>query len=109
MEYIYNIGDRCDAKVTTRSNVLNVEKVYEALDDIHKEKFLKSCFGKLYDIRNMKISTQLIHNLLLRRVISVNEDELWFCLSLEKVVHFSLYEFMLVTGLSHANEEEYES
>ncbi|CAI9772423.1 unnamed protein product [Fraxinus pennsylvanica] len=106
MEYIYNIGDRCDAKVTTRSNVSNVKKIYEALDDVHKKMFLKSCFSKLYDIGNMKISAQLIHNLLLRRVVSVDEDELRFCLGLEKDVRFSLYEFMLVTGLSPANEEE---
>ncbi|CAA2934063.1 Hypothetical predicted protein [Olea europaea subsp. europaea] len=109
MEYIYNIDDRCDAKVTTRSNVSNVEKVYEALDNVHKEMFLKTCFSKLYDVRNMKISVQLIHNLLLRWVVSVNEDELWFCLGLEKAVRFCLYEFMLITGLSPANEKEYEN
>ncbi|KAL2508922.1 Uncharacterized protein Fot_32569 [Forsythia ovata] len=33
MEYIYDIGDRFDAKVSTRSNIFNVEKVYNALDD----------------------------------------------------------------------------
>ncbi|CAA3032112.1 Hypothetical predicted protein [Olea europaea subsp. europaea] len=109
MEYIYNIDDRCEVKVTTRSNVSNVEKVYEALDNVHKELFLKSCFGKLYDIKNMKISAQLIHNLLLRRVVSVNEDELWFFLGLEKVARFSLYEFMLITGLSPTDENEYEN
>ncbi|CAA2990750.1 Hypothetical predicted protein, partial [Olea europaea subsp. europaea] len=89
----------------TRSNMSNVEKVYDALDDVHKETFLKSSFGKLYDIKNMKTSAPLIHNLLLRWVVSVNEDELWFCLGLEKVVRFSLYEFMLVTRLRFANEE----
>ncbi|CAA2963099.1 regulator of nonsense transcripts 1 homolog isoform X2 [Olea europaea subsp. europaea] len=109
MEYIYNIGDRCDPKVTTCSNMSSVEKVYDALDDVHKEMFLNSCFGKLYNIRNMKISTQLIHNLLLRQVVSVNEDELRFCLGLKKVACFSLYEFTLVTGLNPANEEEYQS
>ncbi|CAA3033694.1 ubiquitin-like-specific protease 1A [Olea europaea subsp. europaea] len=59
--------------------------------------------------RNMKISAQLIHNLLLRQVVSVNKDELWFCLEMKKVAPFSMYEFTLVTGLNPATEEEYQS
>ncbi|KAL2492092.1 Uncharacterized protein Adt_27720 [Abeliophyllum distichum] len=37
MEYIINIGDRFEAKVTTRSTLI----------DVHKELFLNSYFGKL--------------------------------------------------------------
>ncbi|KAK6135334.1 hypothetical protein DH2020_030922 [Rehmannia glutinosa] len=109
MDYVYNVDDRCDAKVTTRSNLSYLDKVYDALDEVHKEMFLKSCFGKLYEMRNSKISAQLIHNLLLRRVVSVNKDELWFCLGDKKAARFSLYEFTLITGLNPAHEKEYQS
>ncbi|KAL2552862.1 Uncharacterized protein Fot_06481 [Forsythia ovata] len=54
-------------EVSSRSTLLKIDAIYDALDDEHKKLFINSCFGKLYNVRSMQISPKLIHNLLIRR------------------------------------------
>ncbi|KAL2505606.1 DUF1985 domain-containing protein [Abeliophyllum distichum] len=108
MEYFVDRNFVTESKVSSRSTLMKIDAVYDALDDEHKELFLNSCFGKLYTVRSMQISPKLIHNLLIRRVHLENMDELWFCLRNEQAARFSFFEFTLVTSFKPAfdNEEE---
>ncbi|KAL2474595.1 DUF1985 domain-containing protein [Abeliophyllum distichum] len=67
MEYFVDRNFVTESKVSSRSTLTKIDAVYDALDDEHKELFLNSCFGKLYNVRSMQISPKLIHNLLIMR------------------------------------------
>ncbi|KAL2477432.1 uncharacterized protein Fot_46446 [Forsythia ovata] len=109
MEYFVDRNFVTESKVLSRSTLPKIDAVYDALDDEHKELFLNSCFGKLYNVRSMQISPKLIHNLLIKRVCSKNVDGLWFCLENEQATRFSFFEFMLVNGFKPGNEAEYKN
>ncbi|KAL2480464.1 DUF1985 domain-containing protein [Abeliophyllum distichum] len=67
MEYFVDRNFVTESKVSSRSTLMKIDAVYDALDDEHKELFQNSCFGKLYTVRSMQISPKLIHSLLIRR------------------------------------------
>ncbi|KAL2501850.1 uncharacterized protein Fot_35698 [Forsythia ovata] len=105
MEYFVDRTFVTESKVSSRSTLPKLD----ALDDEHKELFLNSCFGKLYNVRSIKISPELIHNMVIRRVCSENADELWICLGNEQAVQFSFFEFALVTSFKPGDEVEYKN
>ncbi|KAL2541946.1 Uncharacterized protein Adt_02924 [Abeliophyllum distichum] len=98
-----------ESKVSSRSILLKIDAVYNALDNEHNELFLNSCFENLYNVRTMQISLKLIHNLLIRKVRSKNADELWFCLENEQATRFLFFEFMLVMSFKPGDEAEYKN
>ncbi|KAL2559549.1 protein of unknown function-containing protein [Forsythia ovata] len=96
-------------EVSSRSTQPKIDAVYDALDDEHKELFINSCFGKLYNVRTMQISPKLIHNMLIKTVRLENIDELWFCLRNEQAARFSFFKFTLVTSFKPGDEAEYKN
>ncbi|KAL2526447.1 Uncharacterized protein Adt_11501 [Abeliophyllum distichum] len=109
MEYFVDKNLVTESKVSSRSTLLKIDVVDDALDDEHEELFLNSCFRKLYNVRIMQISPKLIHNLLIKMVHSENLDELWFCLENEQATRFSFFEFKLAMGFKLGDEAEYKN
>ncbi|KAL2541772.1 Uncharacterized protein Adt_02750 [Abeliophyllum distichum] len=109
MEYFIDRNLVTESKVSSRSTLPKFDAIYDALDDEHRELFMNSCFGKLYNARTMQISPKLIHNLIITRAHSENTDELWFCLKNEQATLFSFFEFTLVTGFKPGDVAEYKN
>lgn len=60
----------------------------------------QTCFGHLMDLQPLKFAGQLVHNVLLREVVTHGlEQEMWFNVS-GSLIRFSVVEFGLVMGLT---------
>ncbi|CAA3003273.1 Hypothetical predicted protein [Olea europaea subsp. europaea] len=66
-----------DATITTRCRLQIVRDVYEKLDTNYKNKLSESCFGSLLRLKDVKLASQVIHQLLLRK-LRTNKKEVWF-------------------------------
>lgn len=69
-------------------------KLYEE----HKSIFRRYCFSHFLDVKELKLSAQLLHNILLREVKS-DLKKMWFMIG-HKNISFSIEEFALVIGLN---------
>ncbi|CAA3023479.1 Hypothetical predicted protein [Olea europaea subsp. europaea] len=93
-----------DATITTRCRLQIVQDVYEKLDTNYRNKLSESCFGSLLRLKDIKLASQVIHQLLLRK-LRTNKKEVWFKIG-EKNTKFGLEEFILVTGLNAGDEND---
>ncbi|CAA0815729.1 Unknown protein [Striga hermonthica] len=109
MEYAFDIPSKCSGVVTNRCDLKVVNHVFDELDDEHKHLFLESCFRPLVHILELKLSSQIIHHLLMRTLKSSDNenDAVWFKFG-ENQARLGLQEFSLVTGLKIVDDPEYE-
>ncbi|CAA0815166.1 Unknown protein [Striga hermonthica] len=109
MEYAFDIPSTCSGVVTNRCDLKVVNHVFEELDDEHQDLFLESCFRPLVHIPELKLSSQIIHHLLMRTLKSSDNEKhaVWFKFG-ENQARLGLQEFSLVTGLKIVDDPEYE-
>ncbi|CAA3020171.1 Hypothetical predicted protein [Olea europaea subsp. europaea] len=81
-----------------------IDEVFYSLDDKHQDLFTNSCFGHLLSLRNIKLASQLVHQLILRSISTSKENEVYIKVG-DKLARFGLQEFTLVTGLNAGNLE----
>ncbi|CAA3020587.1 Hypothetical predicted protein [Olea europaea subsp. europaea] len=93
-----------DVTIMTRCRLQMVRDVYEKLNTNYKNKLSESCFGSLLRLKNIKLASQVIHQLLLRKIMT-NKKEVWFKIG-EKNAKFGLEEFILVTGLNVGDDND---
>ncbi|CAA3009417.1 Hypothetical predicted protein [Olea europaea subsp. europaea] len=94
-----------DAAITTRCRLQVVHDVYEQLGTNHKSKLRESCFGSLLRLRDIRLASQVIHQLLSRKMKTNKNGEVWFKIG-DKRAKFGLEEFVLVTGLNVGDEND---
>ncbi|CAA0831132.1 Domain of unknown function (DUF1985 [Striga hermonthica] len=109
MEYAFDIPSTCFGVVTNRCDLKVVNHVFEGLYDEHQDLFLESCFRPLVHILELKLSSQIIHHLLMRTLKSSDNEKhaVWFKFG-ENQARLGLQEFSLVTGLKIVDDPEYE-
>ncbi|CAI9764566.1 unnamed protein product [Fraxinus pennsylvanica] len=93
-----------DATITTRCRLQIVHDVWEKLDTNYQKKLRESCFGSLLRLRDIRLASQIIHQLLLRKLKTGKKEEVWFKIG-GKRTRFGLEEFVLVTGFIAGNDD----
>lgn len=97
--------DIVNAKISNRCRIKLVDEVFYSLDDLHQDLFTHSCFGHLLNLREIKLTSQLVHQLILRSVSTSKENEVWIKIG-DKLARFGLQEFTLVTGFKAGDMED---
>ncbi|XP_070032930.1 uncharacterized protein [Nicotiana tomentosiformis] len=96
--YYVLLGDHYSTRISIHTNCNIVKHLKDTLDDHQIEMFRRTCFGYFVDLPKFFIQNQLIHSLLLRKVVSPKDDELWIKVNSTKL-RFGLEEFCIITGL----------
>ncbi|CAA3028198.1 Hypothetical predicted protein [Olea europaea subsp. europaea] len=90
--------DIVNVKISNRCRMKLIDEVFYSLDDKYQDLFTNSCFGRLLSLRNIKLASQLFHQLILRSTSTSKENEVFIKVG-DKLARFGLQEFILVTGL----------
>ncbi|CAA2979799.1 Hypothetical predicted protein [Olea europaea subsp. europaea] len=93
-----DVEDIVNVKISNRCKMKLIDEVFYNLDDKYQDLFTNSCFGHLLILRNIKLASQLVHQLILRSISTSKENEVFIKVG-DKLARFGLQEFTLVTRL----------
>lgn len=88
-----------DIIITTRCKLKVVQDVYGVLDTNYKNKLRKCFFRSLLRLRDIRLALQVVHQLLLQKMKTTKQEEIWFKNGDERA-RLGLEEFVLVIGLN---------
>lgn len=97
-DYYVPLSDHYSTRISVHTNCIIVKHLKDTLDDQQIEMFRRTGFGYFVDLLEFFIQNQLIHSLLLRKVVSPKYDELWIKMNSIKL-RFGLEEFCIITCL----------
>ncbi|CAA2984162.1 Hypothetical predicted protein [Olea europaea subsp. europaea] len=106
-DYVIPIEHRIKGRPSQKSFLQKLDYVREILDDVHQEMLMESCFGHLYQMKRIPFSAQLVHQIVLRMIVTKKQNDIWFSIG-GKPTRFSLYEFSLIKGLRASEEPSLE-
>ncbi|KAK4359821.1 hypothetical protein RND71_022050 [Anisodus tanguticus] len=92
-------NDVDDTKIDCNTNYGIVSKLNDKLSAKQLALFRETCFGHFLNMPPMMVQGALLHNLLMRKVRSLNDDALYFVVSGVKL-RLELGELALITGLN---------
>ena len=81
-------------KIACLSHLVAIENIKKKLTDPQLEMFRKSCFGHFFTSPELRFSTQIVHQLLLRQCETKKDNKIWILLK-SKGLRFSKEEFCI--------------
>ncbi|KAM3205336.1 hypothetical protein P3L10_028746 [Capsicum annuum] len=84
--------------VSVHTNCSIVNELKDKFTKVQLDLFRNTCFGYFSDLPPVCIQNQLIHGMLLRKVLSSRSDEIWIQVN-ETKLQFGLSEFAVISGL----------
>ncbi|CAI9768142.1 unnamed protein product [Fraxinus pennsylvanica] len=100
-----DVEDTVNMKISKKCRMKLVDEVIYSLDDLHQDLFTHSCFGQLLSLRDIKLTLELVHQLILRSISTSKENDVWIKIG-DKLARFGLQEFTLGTRFKAGDMED---